>query len=161
MNTDLDRFALDRAPVSVSEPTPSEHVRRRPIFIADADVDARRIVGACLASLQLTNPTVELTDGDQTVQALRHSFELGPSHLPALMVLDLNVKGSSGLEVLRWMRDTLGRRTIPVVVLTAEDGAADVTEAYRLGAHSYLIKPTGFDALGSVVRGLDMPWALT
>ena len=155
----MDPLALDRAPPA-SDPVPSD-LRRRPIFIADVDVDARRLVDACLSSLHLTNPTVQLADGDHAMQALRDSLELGPLHLPALLVLDLKLTGTSGLDVLRWMRDTFGLGTIPVVVLTAEDGAADVTEAYRLGARSYLVKPTGFDALGSVVRDLDLPWALT
>ena len=34
-------------------------------------------------------------------------------------------------------------------------------EAYRLGVRSYLIKPTGFDALAAILRNLDLPWALT
>jgi len=139
----------------------SDLVRRRPIFIADADGAARRMVGACLTSLNLTNPTVELTDGDQLMHTLQDSFELGPSYLPALVVLDLKLIGFSGLDVLRWLRDTVGVGRIPVVVLTAEEGAADVTEAYRLGARSYLVKPTGFEVLSSVVRDLDQPWALT
>jgi len=47
------------------------------------------------------------------------------------------------------------------VILSAVDDAASVTEAYRLGVRSYLIKPTGFEALAAILRDLHLPWALT
>ena len=134
-------------PSIAREDSNADHVRRRAIFIIDADADARRNIETRLATLRLTNPMVGLADGEQALQALRHAAERGLAQVPALVVLDVELPGRSGLDVVRAMRETIGLEDVPVVILSAVDDAASVTEAYRLGVRSYLVKPTGFDAL--------------
>jgi DNA-binding response OmpR family regulator len=58
------------------------------------------------------------------------------------------------------MRHILELAQVPVVILSGDDRAENVTRAYSLGAASYLIKPVGFQALGAVVRALPLPWFL-
>ena len=71
----MDRRApsvlVDRA-VDAPEESNANHVRRRAIFIIDADADARQDIETRLATLRLTNPTVGLADGEHALQALRH-----------------------------------------------------------------------------------------
>lgn len=148
----------------LGEETPEAAVRRpiiaRPILIVDDDPRSRLLTTTCLAGLGLSNPTIELSDGDQAVAALRAS--LGPMGvLPVLVLLDLNMPRHSGTDVLRWMRATPVLRHVPVVVLTSDDNVHSVTTLYGLDVHSYLVKPVGFDALGAVVRDLELPWMLT
>ena len=81
--------------------------------------------------------------------------------VPVLVLLDLSMPGRSGEELLAWMRETPGLEQVPVIVLTSDDDASTVTALYRLAVHSYLVKPVGFEALGAVVRALDLPWMLT
>lgn len=57
-----------------------------------------------------------------------------------LVILDVNLPGSSGLEVLREMRGDLGLDT-PVLMLTAQRDEAFRSEASELGANAYLTKP--------------------
>jgi DNA-binding response OmpR family regulator len=57
----------------------------------------------------------------------------------ALVLLDLNLPGKSGLELLRdWRRCSL---KTPVLVLTAREGIEDRVESLDLGADDYLVKP--------------------
>jgi two-component system, response regulator len=160
----MDRRApsvlVDRA-VDAAEDSNANHVRRRAIFIIDADADARQDIETRLATMRMTNPRVGLADGEQGLQALRHAAEGGPSHVPALVVLDVELPVCSGLDVVRAMRRTRGLEVVPVVILSAVDDAASVTEAYRLGVRSYLVKPMGFDALASILHDLHLPWSLT
>ena len=151
---------VDRA-VDAREDSNANHVQRRAIFIIDADAAARRDIETRLATLRLTNPTVGLADGEHALRALRHAAEIGLALVPALVLLDVELPGRSGLDIVRAMRETIGLENVPVVVLSAVDDAASVTEAYRLGVRSYLVKPTGFDALASILRDLDLPWSLT
>lgn len=44
--------------------------------------------------------------------------------------------------------------------MTGSADLAAVNESYDLGGVHYLVKPVGFDALGDVLRRLDLPWAL-
>ncbi|MCU1623575.1 MAG: response regulator with CheY-like receiver domain and winged-helix DNA-binding domain [Frankiales bacterium] len=133
----------------------------RPIFIVDDDADSRSMIGACLLALGLTNPSVGLASGNEARMALRRCVDVDAATLPVLVVLDRQMPGSSGIDLLRWMRTTPALRDLPVVMLSGDDDAAGVTHAYELGVRSYLVKPVGFDVLASVVRDLGLPWQLT
>jgi len=160
MDRQASSVLVDRA-VDAREDSNADQVRRRAIFIVDSDADVRRNIETRLATLRLTNPTVGHTDGEHALQALRHAAERGRAQVPALVLLDVELPGRSGLDIVRAMRETIGLEDVPVVILSAVDDAASVTEAYRLGVRSYLIKPTGFDALAAILRDLHLPWALT
>jgi len=69
------------------------------------------------------------------------------------LVLDLNLPGEDGLSVLRRLR-ARGHQ-VPVLILTARDGAADVVEGLDAGADDYLRKPFSFDELEARLRSLS------
>jgi len=68
------------------------------------------------------------------------------------LVLDLNLPREDGLSILRKIR-TAGN-DIPVLILTARDGAADVVGGLDAGADDYLRKPFAFDELEARLRSL-------
>lgn len=78
-----------------------------------------------------------------------------------LILLDLNMPKKSGCEVLREMKSDEALRSIPVVVLTTSDHDIDIKSAYRLGANSYITKPSGLDAFTQVIESLDSFWLNT
>jgi CheY-like chemotaxis protein len=144
-----------------SATTALEFVVTRPILIVDDDASSRFLVSECLAMLGLTNPRIEVADGDDAIAELRSLLNQGLQRVPALVLLDRQMPGCSGMDVLRWMRQTPGLETTAVVMLSADDCARGVRDAYELSVRSYLVKPVGFDALATVVRDLDLPWMLT
>lgn len=78
--------------------------------------------------------------------------------LPALVLLDLNMPGVDGFEVLQWIRRQPNLKGLRVVVLTASGAAADINRAYKLGANSFLTKPTDFDRFVEVSQALSGYW---
>jgi CheY-like chemotaxis protein len=148
-----------RTPSASSSPrTPTR--TERPVFVVDADPACRLLIGQSLATLGLGNPCLEFSDGSSVIRAMQQCLDAGAGQLPALVLLDTELTGTSGADVLEWMVQTHGLTGIPVIMLSARDSAVDVTRAYRLGARSYLVKPVGFRALGSVARNLGLPWTL-
>jgi DNA-binding response OmpR family regulator len=78
--------------------------------------------------------------------------------LPHLVVLDLNLPGQTGLEILRWIREKAQDPLVPVIILSASTSERDLVEAYRSGANSFLSKPSQSDGLVGLVRALKEYW---
>jgi CheY-like chemotaxis protein len=153
----------DSAPASEDAAPASDNarVRMRSVLIIDDDPAGRVMVGVCLEELGLVNPQLGLSSGQAAIAELQRLSELGPDHLPALMVLDWKMPKGTGLDVLHWLETHPLDREVPVVMLTSNDALVAVVDAYALGVRSFLVKPVGFDALAAVVAELGLPWLLT
>lgn len=130
-----------------------------PTLIVDDDEPSRILIEASLAALRLANPVVMACDGDDAVRQLQPCLR-NEALVPVLVMLDGQMPGRSGLEVLRWMREQPALREVPVIMLTGVSDVDSIQDAYSSGAASYLVKPVAFEALADVVRGLQRPWAL-
>ncbi|MCY7407746.1 MAG: response regulator [Alkalinema sp. CAN_BIN05] len=63
-----------------------------------------------------------------------------PENVPALILLDLNLPGMKGQDVLQSIKQNPLLYYIPTVILTTSLNLKDIHECYRLGANSYLVK---------------------
>ena len=79
---------------------------------------------------------------------------------PQLVLLDVKLPKVDGLEVLRRMKADPRNRMIPVVMLTSSREDRDITESYRLGVNSYIVKPVNFEQFTEAVRQLGLYWLL-
>jgi DNA-binding NarL/FixJ family response regulator len=77
---------------------------------------------------------------------------------PTLVLLDIELPGKSGFEVLEWIRSQPKLHRLPVVILSCSSSPEYVNRAYQLGANSYLVKPTTFEALIDMVSSLKQYW---
>lgn len=93
-------------------------------------------------------------------EAIQHLQELDAHHrpLPHLVLVDLRMHGMNGHYLLKWLRDHPRLHALPAVVLSAADSRREVQEAFRLGARSYLTKPSTYDDLVEMVRTLVESW---
>ena len=80
--------------------------------------------------------------------------------MPAVVVLDLNLPGLSGLEVLKRIRNTPETRRIPVVVLTSSEDENQIEESYAQGANSFVRKPDDPSDFSEMVLQMAMYWLL-
>jgi DNA-binding response OmpR family regulator len=88
--------------------------------------------------------TVEAGDGDAARTLLERSD-------PDLVVLDVMLPGTDGLELCRWIR---GRSELPVIMLTARGEEADRIVGLELGADDYVTKPFSPRELAARVRSV-------
>ena len=133
------------------------------ILVAEDDAQHAVLIRAALSAAGLANPVHLVEDGEQAVAYLAGTgayADRARYPLPALVLLDLRMPVTSGLEVLAWLRARPGLERVPVLVLTASEEAADINEAFEAGADSYLIKPVGFNALLDVVKDLPLRWLI-
>ena len=81
-------------------------------------------------------------------------------HRIGLVLLDLHLPKTSGLEVLRRVKSDARTQSIPVIVLTVSDSDRDVAASERLGANAYISKPVDFQNFSEVTPRLSLHWAL-
>lgn len=79
--------------------------------------------------------------------------------LPDLVLLDINMPGLSGLDVLQTIKQQPSLRRIPVVMLTSSDLPSDVERAYELGASGYITKPLHQHDLQAVLGNALLYWS--
>jgi DNA-binding response OmpR family regulator len=77
---------------------------------------------------------------------------------PNLILLDLNMPGKNGFEVLRDLKAHEGLRKIPVVILTSSQDKRDVSRGYNIGANSIMLKPLSFDEMANAMQSLCEYW---
>jgi two-component system response regulator MprA len=82
----------------------------------------------------------------------RQALGAARDHTPDLVILDLMLPELDGFEVLERLR--LADASLPVMMLTARDGAADQVKGLELGADDYVIKPFRFEVLSARVKAL-------
>lgn len=80
--------------------------------------------------------------------------------VPKLILLDLKLPRVDGLEVLKRIKRDPRTSHIPIVVLTSSKEQNDVTESYRLGVNSYIVKPVNFEGFTAAVQEMGMYWLL-
>ena len=84
----------------------------------------------------------------------RLGLELAREHQPALIVLDLNLPDTHGLDVLRRLAADARTAAIPVVVVTADATPGQTRRAQALGARAVLAKPLEVAPFLTIVDGL-------
>ncbi|MDD2915927.1 MAG: response regulator [Gallionella sp.] len=107
----------------------------------------------------LANPVRRCTNGDQALDYLlqRGEFSVpGSAPRPGLILLDLNLPGTDGREVLSAIKAEQDLLKIPVIVLTTSNAEQDIEQCYAVGANSYVQKPVDFERfIGAVARLSD------
>jgi len=114
--------------------------------------DHHQVVRDSLANLLETQPDMQVV---AVAGAGSQVLELVQRHRPDVLVLELDLPGATGLEVLR----TLGQAglSLPTLILTASDNEVDYVQAVRLGASGLVLKRDSpeklFQAIRSVAAG--------
>jgi len=109
---------------------------------------------------RLANTIQVARDGEE---ALDYLFCRGP-HVnrtfapPRVVLLDLKLPRSDGIEVLEAIRSDPRTAKLPVVILTSSREQQDVVASYRLNVNSYIQKPVNFDQFQDVIRQLGYYW---
>ena len=109
-----------------------------------------------LRALRKTDIGAHLTIAQNGAEALK--YLLSDRKLPRVVFLDLKLPKIDGMEVLRRIRADERTHSIPVVVLTSSQEERDITECYRLGVNSYVVKPVEFDKFYKAVGELGLYW---
>src|SRR5262245_10590478 len=131
------------------------------ILLVEDREDDVVIIRRAFSKGNILNPLFVVRNGDEAVAYLSGLGKYAQREeypLPDLILLDLKMPGRDGFDVLRWVRQQPGLRTLRVVVLTSSEELRDVNLAYQLGANSFLVKPVDFENFVKVGQALQGYW---
>ena len=125
------------------------------ILLVDDDEDDVLMLREALRAAESSAGLQVLSDGSQVIPYLRGEGDHAGASRPDLILLDLNLPGRDGRQVLADIKGDPDLRRIPVVVLTVSSADEDVLRSYDLHANAYVTKP--LDAVGflAVIRKID------
>jgi CheY-like chemotaxis protein len=92
-------------------------------------------------------------DGDEALDWLNQT----PLN-PDLIILDLNLPGTDGREILVTIKQTQKLRSIPIVVLSTSSNPKDIEACYQSGVNSYMVKPMNINELKDSLRVMLDYW---
>lgn len=131
------------------------------LLVEDEAADAELTLRA-FRRARIANPVKVVRDGREALEYLRCTGRYARRRpvAPELVLLDLNLPGMSGSELLRQIKAERATRHVPVVVLSGVRHDRSVIECGRLGAANYIIKPVGFEHLARIAPKLNLYWSL-
>ena len=131
------------------------------ILLVEDNVDDYEAAVRSFKAAHLDNPVHWCKTGADALDYLRREgpYAVDPgSPRPALVLLDLNMPGIDGKQVLAIVKQDPALRKIPIVILTTSSDERDVTQCYELGASTYIQKPVDFDGLIAAVSRIKEYW---
>jgi chemotaxis family two-component system response regulator Rcp1 len=127
------------------------------LLIEDNPADVRLMQEALKDSKILNNLHVT-NDGEAAMSFLRRKGEYAGVPEPHLILLDLNLPGKDGREVLDEIKNDPALKHIPVVIVTTSAAEEDILKSYCHHANCYVTKPVDLDQFIKVVNAIEDFW---
>jgi len=126
------------------------------IFYVEDDTDFAFIMQHAIQEVKNDLSVSVMGNGKDALDALN---ELSSERVrPRLIMLDLNLPGMSGHELLKKIREIPFLKSVPVVFFSTSDNPKDVRASLEFGANAYLTKPSGYLNLVSCLSSLHDFW---
>jgi len=132
------------------------------LLIEDTRADAQ-IIERALCEGDVSHRLTVIPDGRH---ALDYLFSMRDESVPTdrepdLILLDLNLPGIDGCQVLKRIKNDPLLRMIPVVILTTSNREEDILQTYQAGANTYIPKPAEYSSYRELVATLRNYWVDT
>jgi CheY-like chemotaxis protein len=141
----------------------NENQQQALLIIEDSDEDFAALT-RMMNKAKISHPVYRCEDGEDALDFLycegKYADKL--SYLrPALIVLDLNLPGTDGREVLTALKNDRDLQKIPVVIFSTSSNPKDIEACYRQGVSGYIIKPMNVHRLNQLVNTFLAYWFQT
>lgn len=127
------------------------------LLVEDAP-DQVRLMQEALISAAIVHRMEVASTGEEALKLLANRAKRGSDPQPDMVLLDLNLPGKSGHQVLSEIKSNPDLACIPVIILSSSQQDSDVARAYESHANCYITKPIGYNGLVDVVRSIAGFW---
>lgn len=133
------------------------------LVVEDSDEDFE-VLQIFMEDMAVANPIYRCTTGDKALDFLYRNQggeSAQDTTRPSMILLDLNLPGTDGREVLERLKQDDEFREIPIVIFTTNSDPRDIKLCYRKGANGYLIKPVGTERFEKAIQAFVDYWLHT
>jgi CheY-like chemotaxis protein len=133
----------------------------QPILLVEDSPEDYEATVRGLRKAGFSNQVYRCEDGEDALDFLYRRgvyAEPGSAKRPVMILLDLNLPGTDGRDVLAVIKRDPKLRTIPVVVLTTSRHERDIQTCYDAGANSYIQKPVRLEEFMRAIDRLKAYW---
>ncbi|WP_375493838.1 response regulator [uncultured Nostoc sp.] len=129
------------------------------LLVEDSPSDANLTIKS-FSNAQIDNNLHWVEDGESAMNYLREQEEFTNVPRPDLILLDLNLPGMDGREVLTEIKSDPNLKSIPVVIITTSIDEQDILRSYNLSANCYVTKPIDVYQFIQVVQMIKDFWLI-
>lgn len=126
------------------------------ILLIDDHASDAKLFEHALAEASTRAKLYWVATAEEGLEFLRREGRFKGLGRPKLVVLDLNMPGMDGFDLLIEKRSNPALAMVPVVVFSNSRAPKDVLRCYQLGANSYIVKPMSLEGMvakvGTIVR---------
>ncbi|QRK08794.1 response regulator [Archangium violaceum] len=118
--------------------------RELPILVVEDNDEDFDMLQMTFQGVGIPNPLYRCAEGEEALAFLHRTGRYAgpePAPRPGLILLDLNLAGLDGRQVLEHVKNDPLLKSIPVIVFSTSDNPKDVQSVYANGASGYLLKP--------------------
>jgi len=142
-------------------PSAGRHPSAVSILVVEDNPADVRLLQEALKDLRLAHSLDVVSDGQAPLDFLFRHGKYETARRPDLVLLDLNLPGKDGSEVLAIVKERVETRRIPVVVFTSSSAQVDIQKAYDLHANGYVTKPSELKEFCVTIYSLCTFWLET
>ena len=113
------------------------------VIIEDSDEDFTALKRT-IDKAKVNHPVYRCEDEEEALDFLYHQGEYEDEAIsprPAPIVLDLNLPGTDGREVLATVKEDRNLQTIPIIIFSTSSNPKDIEACYGHGVSGYIVKP--------------------
>ncbi|MCK6440658.1 MAG: response regulator [Planctomycetes bacterium] len=138
-----------------------DHLR---VLVAEADGSFRSALESVWAKIRPAYTVSFVSDGSELIEYLTHTGRYAPPVSPArpdLLLINFSLPVMDGREAIKTIKAIPAFAGLPFVVFTASEDAGDRLLSYRLGARSYIVKPTTMKDIEVAIKNICRDWVET
>jgi CheY-like chemotaxis protein len=132
-----------------------------PLLVVEDSNEDFKMLQRLMRRMEVQNPIYRCINGDDTLNFLYregnyNNPELSPR--PSAILLDLNLPGMDGRDILERLKQDIIFQKIPIVVFTTSSNPRDIELCYQKGANGYLVKPMDVRELQKTIEAFIDYW---
>jgi CheY-like chemotaxis protein len=139
----------------------SPHRKNLELLVVEDNAAEVLLLEEILAEAEVALEMRVVKDGAEGLAYLRREGRYAGVARPDLIMLDLNLPGRDGRQVLLEIKEDPDLRAIPVIILSTSQAEEDISECYRLQANCYIVKPVSLEEFIEVLRAIESFWFKT